>query len=96
MKNKLQKIDKSQTIGGICKKIGQSYEDSEILLHKDSSMTITEAKQLIGKSVLKVESLRHEIIIVFHDGTRLSIKGYGLDRGADSLDVDIELKTINL
>lgn len=91
-------IEDSVSIGDIIKIPGATYISEGIHLEYNSSMTIPEAKSIIGRTVVSLRSEEFSLSLKFDNGDELVIIGMTVDSedNADSLDIRINKNILNI
>ncbi len=91
--------DSKGSLAGVVRKPGSDYKEENIHLAYLSSLTIKEAKALIGKTITKIESYKFRLILTFSDGSTLDVEGATPNfkgDGPDSLDAQVNARTIKI
>lgn len=86
------------SIGGLIKTPGSTYISEGIHLEYNSSMTIPEAKSIIGKTIISLRAEEFSLSLKFNNGDELVITGITVDSedNADSLDIRINKNILNI
>lgn len=64
----------------ILKPSNRNYEEKGICITPDSSLTINEARKVLGKKIINVDSGAYYIRLTFEDNSFFVIEGFGMKR----------------